>query len=109
MYIRRSSCRLALKTRLRPSRKFFQTLFPPQWLQTCLVSPMECSSLSIRNMYRREARYSAVHFGKLFAMRTVLALLLFLAACASPGAAPALDRGLVASPEPHVSEAGAAV
>ena len=42
-------------------------------------------------------------------MRTVLGALLFLAACASPAPTPALDRGLVASPEPHASEAGAAV
>lgn len=42
-------------------------------------------------------------------MRTVLAALLILAGCAGPSVRPALDRGLVASPEPHASEAGAAV
>jgi gamma-glutamyltranspeptidase / glutathione hydrolase len=42
-------------------------------------------------------------------MRTVLGILLLLAACAAPGSPAALDRGLVASPEPHASEAGAAV
>ena len=31
------------------------------------------------------------------------------ASCAAPGPRPALERGLVASPEPHASEAGAAV
>src|SRR5258708_22885254 len=40
MYISRSSWRLNLKTRLRPSTNPRQRLFPPQWLQTCLVSPM---------------------------------------------------------------------
>src|SRR5262245_10006856 len=42
-------------------------------------------------------------------MRTVPAALLFLAACAAPAARPTLDRGVVAAPEPHAAEAGAAV
>jgi gamma-glutamyltranspeptidase/glutathione hydrolase len=45
----------------------------------------------------------------MFTMRTIVAGLLFLSACASPPTLPALDRGVVASPEPHASEAGAAV
>lgn len=46
----------------------------------------------------------------MFAMRTVLALVLVLASCAGPAPRPPrLERGLVASPEPHASEAGAAV
>jgi gamma-glutamyltranspeptidase/glutathione hydrolase len=45
----------------------------------------------------------------MFTMRTILAGLLFLCACASPPAPPSLDRGVVAAPEPHAAEAGAAV
>ncbi|MBI3857255.1 MAG: gamma-glutamyltransferase [Planctomycetes bacterium] len=45
----------------------------------------------------------------MFDMRTVAAALLFLASCAGPAGRIALDRGVVASPEPHASEAGAAV
>src|SRR6185436_17579246 len=40
-------------------------------------------------------------FVESFAMRTVFAALLVLAGCASPSARPVLERGLVASPEPH--------
>ena len=42
-------------------------------------------------------------------MRTVAAALLFLLSCAVPPQRPSLERGVVASPEPHASEAGAAV
>jgi gamma-glutamyltranspeptidase/glutathione hydrolase len=45
----------------------------------------------------------------MFAMRAVWVALLFLVSCAAPAAAPLLDWGMVASPEPHASEAGAAV
>src|SRR5204862_8394 len=48
-------------------------------------------------------------FVRLFDMRTVFAALLILAGCAGPSSRPTLDRGLVASPEPHASEVGAAV
>jgi gamma-glutamyltranspeptidase / glutathione hydrolase len=42
-------------------------------------------------------------------MRVLLAALVLLVSCSGPAPAPALNRGLVASPEPHASEAGAAV
>jgi gamma-glutamyltranspeptidase/glutathione hydrolase len=45
----------------------------------------------------------------MFAMRAVSAALLILIGCAAPAAPPALDWGMVASPEAHASEAGAAV
>src|SRR5690348_14674666 len=60
-------------------------------------------------MYRPGRDFSAVDFVRLFDMRTVLAALLLLASCAGPAPRPSLDRGVVASPEPHASEAGAAV
>ncbi|HLF95026.1 MAG TPA: gamma-glutamyltransferase, partial [Planctomycetota bacterium] len=41
-------------------------------------------------------------------MRRLLALLLFTS-CTTPSAVPILDRGVVASPEPHASETGAAI
>jgi gamma-glutamyltranspeptidase/glutathione hydrolase len=45
----------------------------------------------------------------MFGMRAVLLVLLFAASCTAPGAAPELDWGMVAGPEAHASEVGAAV
>jgi gamma-glutamyltranspeptidase/glutathione hydrolase len=45
----------------------------------------------------------------MFAMRAVWVPLLLLVSCAAPGAPPELDWGMVASPEAHASEIGAAV
>jgi gamma-glutamyltranspeptidase/glutathione hydrolase len=45
----------------------------------------------------------------MFTMRAVWIGLLFLASCAAPPAPPVLERGLVASPEPHASGIGAAI
>src|SRR5436190_23731607 len=42
-------------------------------------------------------------------MRICSIALLFLVSCAAPSAVPVLDGGVVASPEPHASEVGAAV
>src|SRR5579862_3751057 len=58
MYIKRSSWRFTLKTRLTPSTNPRQRLFPPQWLQTCLVSPMFFPP-RVCGMYRRVRRLSA--------------------------------------------------
>src|SRR5581483_7941177 len=49
MYISRSSWRFMRKTLFRPSTNPRQRLFPPQWLQTCLVSPMVLPS-SLRDI-----------------------------------------------------------
>lgn len=46
---------------------------------------------------------------RMFGMRTVLLALLLLAACGAPPPRPELAGGVVAAPEPHASEAGAAV
>jgi gamma-glutamyltranspeptidase/glutathione hydrolase len=45
----------------------------------------------------------------MFGMRAVSIALLLAVSCAAPGAAPELDWGMVASPEAHASEVGAAV
>jgi gamma-glutamyltranspeptidase/glutathione hydrolase len=45
----------------------------------------------------------------MFRMRAVSIALLLLASCAAPAAAPKLDWGMVAAPESHASEVGAAV
>jgi len=42
-------------------------------------------------------------------MRPLGVALLLLVSCAAPAARPVLERGLVAAPEPHAAEAGAAV
>jgi gamma-glutamyltranspeptidase/glutathione hydrolase len=42
-------------------------------------------------------------------MRALGVAVLLIASCAAPGPRPLLERGLVAAPEPHASEAGAAV
>src|SRR5207244_93165 len=111
MYMRRSSWRLALKTRLSPSTNPRQRLFPPQWLQTCLVSPMKVSSALSRCLDYVSAGTAQLlsRFGRMFAMRAVAVALLVLASCAAPSAAPAYDWGMAASPEAHASEVGAAV
>src|SRR5436189_395782 len=92
-----------------PSPMLRQTERPPQWAQAWLASTMGSSTLSSY----RSALSSKNSTGfrdrvRMAAMRSLVAVLLF-ASCTTSPAASLLERGVVASPEPHASEVGAEI